>query len=126
MTTNELMLVLINGGFRLIPRVGGGLDVDGPTTAVTPEVIEELRKHKKVILGRMAAVERLAQQCHRLDALIFIRESTKSTTRFSKAPDEGRGEVPHAILCHAVSVPVKLSRLWSEPPWDDRQSESRP
>jgi hypothetical protein len=70
--TNELIRRLIVEGINLIPQAGGGLDVDGPASALTPELIEALRQHKATILRRMAAVERSEAEpvCRRLDRLI--------------------------------------------------------
>ena len=72
MTTNDLIYQLIEKGIKLIPQTGGGLDVDGPAGALTPELIEVLRDQKPSILRRMAAVERHSPEpvCRRLDRLI--------------------------------------------------------
>ncbi len=73
MTTNDLIDQLIEKGVKLIPQTGGGLDVDGPASALTPELIEALRQHKTTILRRMAVVERGEAEPvrRRLDRLIF-------------------------------------------------------
>jgi hypothetical protein len=72
-TTNDLIRLLIESNTKLIPHRGGGLDVDGPTSALTPELIETLRRHKATILRRMAVIERGEAEpvCRRLDRLIF-------------------------------------------------------
>ncbi len=66
MTTNELILTMIESGIKLIPQAEGLLDVDGPANALTPELIEALREHKAEILRRMAAIERsMVEPFHR-------------------------------------------------------------
>ena len=73
MTINELIYQFIDKGIRLIPQANGGLDVDGPASALTPDLIESLREHKATILRRMASIERSENEpvCRRLDRLIF-------------------------------------------------------
>lgn len=73
MTTNDLIYELIDKGIKLIPQAGGGLDVDGPAGALTPELIEALRQHKAMILRRMKTIERSDAEpvCRRLERLIF-------------------------------------------------------
>ena len=76
MTTNDLIYKLIDKDIKLIPQAGGRLDVDGPASALTPELIEALRQHKATILCRMTVVERDEAEpvCRRLDRLIVTTE----------------------------------------------------
>ena len=73
MTTNDLIYELIDKGIKLVPQAGGGLDVDGPAVALTPELIEALRQHKATILRRMRIIEGSEAEpvCRRLDRLIW-------------------------------------------------------
>ena len=73
MTTDDLIYHLIDKEIKLIPQAGGGLDVDAPASALTPELIEALRQHKATILRRMKIIERCDGEpvCRRLDRLIW-------------------------------------------------------
>jgi hypothetical protein len=72
MTFEELIRRLMERDVKLIPQVGGGLDVDLPRWALTAELLDALRQYKPVILRRMRAVERAEGErvCRRLDRLI--------------------------------------------------------
>ena len=72
MTTDDLIYQLIDKGIKLIPQAEGGLDVDGPASALTPELIEALSQHKATILRRMSIIERSDGEpvCRRMDRLI--------------------------------------------------------
>ena len=92
MTINELIHALIDRDIRVIPQAGGGLDVDGPASALTAELIASIRQHKATILRRMAAVERKETEpvCRRLDRLI-----TSDTPRRTSAQAGIHDEVRH-------------------------------
>ena len=79
MNTNDLIYQLIDEGIKLIPQAGGALDVDGPASALTPELIGALRQHKATILRRMRAIERSEAEpvCRRLDRLICAEWETR-------------------------------------------------
>ena len=93
MTTNDLIYQLINKGIKLIPQAGGGLDVGGPASALTPELIDALRQHKATILRRMRIIERSDAEPvrRRLDRLISTSglKPTASATASCRVPSIG-------------------------------------
>jgi hypothetical protein len=78
-TTDDAILLLIGVEAKLIPQAGGGLDLEGPADVLTPELIQELRRHKREILRRMAQAERIDPDCRELRMLLSEAKALVST-----------------------------------------------
>ena len=70
---NELLADCDARGIRLLPSSDGGLTMDAPQDAVTPELLDELRQHKSDLLRLLSDDPRGQTEYSRLVAEMMDR-----------------------------------------------------